>query len=47
VQSNILLEDIKNHYTIKELLMNKKHDINMIHHEKLAVFYDKSSVYTF
>ena len=42
VQSNILLEDIKNYYTIKEILMNKKYDTNMIKHEILAVFYDNS-----
>jgi hypothetical protein len=40
VQSNILLEDIKNYYTIKEILMNKKYDRDMIKHEILAIFYD-------
>jgi len=40
VQSNILLEDIKNYYTLKEILMNKKYDTNMIKHEILAIFYD-------
>jgi len=42
VQSNILLEDIKNYYTIKEILMNNKYDTNMIKHEILAVFYDNN-----
>jgi len=40
VQSKTLLEDIKNYYTIKEILMNQKYDTNMIKHEILAVFYD-------
>jgi hypothetical protein len=40
VQSNLLLEDIKNYYTIKEILMNKKYDTNMIKYEILALFYD-------
>ena len=43
VQSTILLEDIKNYYTIKEILMNKKYDTNMIKHEILALFYDNNS----
>jgi hypothetical protein len=43
VQSNTLLEDIKNYYTIKEILMNKKYDTNMIKHEILALFYDNKS----
>ena len=43
VQSNILLEDIKNYYTIKEILMDKKYDTNMIKHEILAVFYDNQT----
>ena len=42
VQSNILLEDIKNYYTIKEMLMNTKYDTNMIKHEILAIFYDNT-----
>jgi hypothetical protein len=42
VQSNILLEDIKNYYTIKEILMNKKYDTDMIKHEILALFYDNN-----
>jgi len=42
VQSNILLEDIKNYYTIKEILMNEKYDTNMIKHEILALFYDNN-----
>jgi hypothetical protein len=42
VQSKILLEDIKNYYTIKEILMNKKYDTNMIKHEILAIFYDNN-----
>jgi hypothetical protein len=40
VQSNILLEDIKNYYTIKKILMNETYDTNMIKHEILALFYD-------
>ena len=43
VQSSILLEDIKNYYTIKEILMNEKYDTNMIKHEILAGFYDNKS----
>ena len=43
VQSNILLEDIKNYYTIKEILMDEKYDTNMIKHEILAGFYDNKS----
>jgi hypothetical protein len=39
VQPNILLEDIKNYFTIKEILINKKYDTNMIKHEILSVFY--------
>jgi hypothetical protein len=42
VQSNILLEDIKNYFTIKEILINKKYDINMIKHEILSVFYNNT-----
>ena len=42
VQSNILLEDIKNYFTIKEILINKKYDTNMIKHEILSVFYDNN-----
>jgi len=42
VQSNILLEDIKNYFTIKELLINKKYDINMIKHEILSIFYNNN-----
>jgi len=42
VQSNILLEDIKNYFTIKEILMNKKYDTNIIKHEILSVFYDNN-----
>ena len=40
IQSNILLEDVKNYYTIKEILMDNKYDTNIIKHEILAVFYD-------
>ena len=42
IQSNILLEDIKNYFTIKEILINKKYDINMIKHEILSVFYNNT-----
>jgi len=42
VQSNVLLEDIKNYYTIKEMLMDEKYDIDIIRHEILAVFYDNN-----
>jgi hypothetical protein len=42
VQSNILLEDIKNYYTIKEILLNEKYDTNMIKHEIVALFYDNN-----
>lgn len=43
IQSNILLEDIKNYYTIKEILMDTKHDTHMIKHEILAIFYDNKT----
>ena len=39
IQSNALLEDIKSYYAIKEILMDKKYDTDMIQHEILAVFY--------
>ena len=39
VQSNILLEDIKNYHTIKEILFDQKHDINIVKHDILAIFY--------
>ena len=44
IQSNTLLEDIKNYYTIKEILMNYKYDTNIIKHEILALFYDDKSL---
>jgi len=40
IQSNLLLEDIKNYFIIKQTLMDDKYDIHMIKHEILAVFYD-------
>ena len=43
IQSNILLEDIKSYYTIKEILLDEKHLINIIKHDILAVFYDNRS----
>ena len=42
VQSNILLEDIKNYYTIKKILLDEKYDTNIIKHDILAVFYDNT-----
>jgi hypothetical protein len=42
IQSNILLEDIKNYYTVKKLLMNKKYNTDMVKHEILAIFYDNN-----
>ena len=44
IQSKLLLEDIKNYYTIKEILLNYKYDTNIIKHEILAVFYDNKSL---
>lgn len=43
IQSNILLEDIKSYYTIKEILLDEKHLTNIIKHDILAVFYDNRS----
>jgi hypothetical protein len=43
IQPNVLLEDIKNYYKIKKIIMNNKYDINIIKHEISAVFYDKKS----
>lgn len=40
IQSNILLEDIKNYCTIREILMDKKNDTNIVKHEIVAMFYD-------
>jgi hypothetical protein len=39
IQSNLLLEDIKNYYKIKTKLMDDKYDKNFIKHEILAIFY--------
>jgi hypothetical protein len=44
IQSNTLLEDIKNYYIIKTKLMNYKYDTNIIKHDILAVFYDNKSL---
>jgi len=43
IQSNILLEDIKSYYTIKEILLDEKYLTNIIKHDILAVFYDNRS----
>ena len=43
IQSNALLEDIRNYSITKEILMNKRYDTCMIKHEILAVFYDNKS----
>ena len=43
VQSNVLLEDIKSYYTIKEILLDEKYLTNIIKHDILAVFYDNRS----
>ena len=45
VQSNILLEDIKNYYTIKEILMNEKYDTIIIKRELLSLLYIKKTAY--
>jgi hypothetical protein len=39
IQPNILLEDIKNYYTIKTKLINDKHNTNVIKHELLSNCY--------
>jgi hypothetical protein len=39
IQPTVVLEDIKNYYTIKSKLMDNKYDTNVIKHEMLAVFY--------
>lgn len=43
IQSNILLEDIKSYYTIKEILLDEKHLTNIVKHDILAIFYDNRS----
>jgi hypothetical protein len=40
IQSNLLLEDIKNYYKIKTILMDENYDTNMIKHITISVFYD-------
>lgn len=40
IQPKLLLEDIKNYYTIKSNLMDDKYKSDVIKHEILAVFYD-------
>lgn len=40
IQPKLLLEDIKNYYTIKSNLMDDKYKTDVIKHEILAVFYD-------
>lgn len=42
IQSNLLLEDIKNYYLIKNNLLDSKYDTNRIKHEILAIFYGKN-----
>lgn len=44
IQSKLLLEDIKNYYTVKEILMNYRYDTDIIKHDILAVFYDNKSL---
>jgi hypothetical protein len=39
IQPKVVLEDIKNYYTIKSKLMDNKYDTNVIKHEMLALFY--------
>jgi len=39
IQSKLLLEDIKNYYTIKTKLLDDKYDTNIIKHELLANCY--------
>ena len=39
IQSNLLLEDIKNYHKIKTILINDKYDTDIIRHEILAIFY--------
>ena len=39
IQSNLLLEDIKNYHKIKTILINDKYDTDIIKHEILAIFY--------
>ena len=39
IQPNLLLEDIKNYYTIKTKLINDKYNINIIKHELLSNCY--------
>jgi hypothetical protein len=42
IQLNTLLEDIQSYYTIKKILLDEKHDSNIIKHDILAVFYDNT-----
>jgi hypothetical protein len=39
IQSPLLLEDIKNYYVVKKILMENIYDVDMIKHETLAIFY--------
>ena len=44
IQPNFLLEDIKNYYFIKEILMKNIYDINLIKHEIFAIFYTNNNI---
>ena len=39
IQPKLLLEDIKNYYKIRTILIDDKYDTDVIKHEILAVFY--------
>lgn len=44
IQPNFLLEDIKNYYLVKEILMKNIYDINLIKHEIFAIFYTNNNI---
>lgn len=44
IQPNFLLEDIKNYYFIKEILMKNIYDFNLIKHEIFAIFYTNNNI---
>uniref|UniRef100_A0A6C0EQ46 Uncharacterized protein n=1 Tax=viral metagenome TaxID=1070528 RepID=A0A6C0EQ46_9ZZZZ len=42
IQAKLLLEDIKNYYEIKKILMDDKYNTNIIKRELLSVLYSKT-----
>lgn len=44
IQPKILLEDIRNYYTVKTKLLLDKYDIDIIKHELLSIFYNDTQI---